>query len=271
LASGTPVHVGGGDAQCSCLGAGGMESGKVVVVGGSTTPIMMTTDRPLCDPLRYPWVSPHLRPGFWAVETNAGHTGMLYKWFRDTLGQAQVAQAGAEGRGDYDVLDDLAASAPIGADGLLVVATNPRWAQDTWQHKAPYVIHNFTVSHQIGHIARAIMEGTCYGVRGNLEQLARVAGQPFAEIIFTGGSANVPMWAQMMADVLGRKLLVPQISEPAVVAGAQLVLWSHDAVATLPRPPAIEITPDPDQTFAYEPVYRSYVAVFEKMQKHFAR
>ena len=270
LSQEVPVYVGGGDTQFGCLGAGGLEPGKVVIVGGSTTPIMMTTERPLFDPLRYPWVSPHLRSGLWAVETIAGHTGMLYKWFRDTFGQAQVTQAIAEGRGEYEVLNDLAASAPLGADGLYVIATSPRWAQDTWQRKAPYVFHNFKVSHTIGHVARAIMEGVCLGVRGNLDQLERVAGQPLEEIIFTGGSAGVPFWAQMMADVSGRPLLVPQVTEPAGAAGAQLVLWGQGMHETLPLPPMTRYEPDPARVAAYEPVYQAYVDVFEKMQRHFA-
>jgi autoinducer 2 (AI-2) kinase len=270
LKPGLLVYVGGGDTQFGCLGVGGLEPDNAVIVGGSTTPIMMTTDRPLFDPLRYPWVSPHLQPGLWGVETIAGHTGMLYKWFRDTFGQAQVARALSEGRGDYDVLNDLAAEAPLGADGLLVVATSPRWAQDTWQRRAPYVFHNFKVSHTLGHAARAIMEGVCFGVRGNLDQLERVAGRPFKSVIFTGGSAGVPFWAQMMADVSGRSLLVPQVSEPAAVAGAQLVLWGRGESKSLPPPPMIRYEPVPTRVAAYEPVYHTYLEVFETMQSVFA-
>ena len=270
LSQDVPVYVGGGDTQFGCLGAGGLVPGKAVIVGGSTTPIMMTTERPLFDPLRYPWVSPHLRPGLWAVETNAGHTGMVYKWFRDTFGQAQMAQARAEGRGEYAVLNELAASAPPGADGLLVVATSPRWAQDTWQRKAPYVFYNFKVSHTISHAARAIMEGVCFGVRGNLDQLERVAGQPFEQVIFTGGSASSPLWAQMLADVSGRRLTVPQVPEPAAAAGAQLVLWGQGTHETAPPPPVTPYEPGPARVAAYEPIYQAYLDVFERMQRHFA-
>ena len=270
LAPDTPVHAGGGDTQFGCLGVGGLRPGAAVIVGGSTTPIMMTADRPLFDPLRYPWVSPHLRSSLWAIETIAGHTGMLYKWLRDTFGQAQVLQAKAQGRNEYAVLNDLAAAAPPGSAGLLVVATSPRWAQDTWQRKAPYVFHNFNISHTLGHAARAVMEGVCFGVRGNLEQLERAAGRPFKEIIFTGGSASVPLWAQMMADVLDRPLSVPQITEPAAAAGAQLVLWGQGSRESLPSPAFTGYEPDPALTRIYEPIYHTYVEVFEKMQRHFA-
>ena len=269
LAAGTPVHVGGGDAQFGCLGVGGMEPGQAVIVGGSTTPIMMTADRALFDPLRYPWVSAHLRPELWAVETNAGQTGMIFKWLRVTFGEAQVAEARRRGEDVYAALDELAADAPIGSGGLLVVATNPRWARDTWQRKAPYTLYNFSVSHQLGHVARAILESVCYGVRGNLQQLERVAGEPFETVLFTGGCARAPLWAQMMADVLGRPLRVPQMAEPAASAGAQLVLWGQGIADVLPKPPVTVYEPDLTRTQQYEPYYRAYLDVFEKMQKYF--
>jgi autoinducer 2 (AI-2) kinase len=270
LAAGTPVHVGGGDTQFGCLGVGGMQPGQVVIVGGSTTPIVLTASQPLFDPLRYPWVSAHLRPGLWAIETNAGHTGMIYRWFRDICDQTQTAQGHRQGARRYEVLDKLAADAPIGSEGLLVVATNARWAQDTWQRKAPYVFHNFSVSHELGHLARAILEGVCYGVRGNLEQLERVAGRRLERVLFTGGCARAPLWAQMMADVLGRPLYVPQVTEAAASAGAQLVLWGQGGGEVLPGPTTACYDPDPARSRQYEPYYRAYVEVFEKMQEHFA-
>ncbi|MCP4166947.1 MAG: FGGY-family carbohydrate kinase [Chloroflexi bacterium] len=270
LPPGLPVHVGGGDTQFGCLGVGGMGNEQVVIVGGSTTPILLTLNRPMFDPLRYPWVSTHLAPEFWALETNAGLTGMLYKWFRDTFGQAQVAEARRRGLGEYEVLNEIAAQASIGAEGLLVVAASPRWAQDTWQRKAPYVIHNFNVNHQIGHVARSILESVCYGVRGNLEQLERVLDKRFGRVLFSGGSANVPLWAQMMADVLDRPLLAPQVVEPAAAAGAQIVLWGTGSAERLPPPPEILYEPDPGRNSAYEPHYQAYVTLFEKMQEHFS-
>lgn len=271
LESGLPVYVGGGDTQFGSLGVGGTEPGTAVIVGGSTTPIMMTTDQPLFDPLRRPWVSPHVLDGLWAVEMNAGHTGMIYKWFRDNFGQAQVVQAVAQGRDPYALLDDLADASPIGANGLLVVAANPCWSQETWQRKAPYVFFNFKVSHTIGDAAKAIMEGVCFGVRGNLDELERVAGRPFSRVVFTGGAARAPVWAQMMADVTGRTLLVPQVPEPAAVAGALLVQRSTGEVFPAHSPMADQYSPREECSKAYEPLYHQYLETFERMQKNFAQ
>lgn len=269
LPASLPVYAGGGDTQFGCLGCGGMVPGKVVVVGGSTTPIMMTTAQPIFDALRYPWVSPHLRPDFWAVETNVGHTGMIYQWFRNTFCQTQVAAARAQGLNDYAVLDDVAASAPIGAHGLLTLAASPRWAQDTWQRKAPYALFNFDVGHTLADVARSILEGVCYGIRGNLDQLERVAGAQFGAVIFTGGAARAPLWAQMLADVLGRVVRVPAVNEPSARAGAQLMLWARDERAVLPAAATVTYEPDERCTEQYEAVYRNYLACFETMQAMF--
>ena len=269
LAEGTPVHVGGGDAQFGCLGVGGMKPGSAVVVGGSTTPVILTTEEPLSDPLRYPWVSTQLRPGLWAAETNAGHTGMIYKWFRDTFAQTQVDDAVSRGLGPYVALNELAAETPIGSAGLLVIAPNPRWSQETWQCKAPYSFHNLQLSHNIGHVARAIMEAVCYGVRGNVEQLQRAADRAFDALLFTGGISGVPLWAQMMADVLGQPVHAPQVREASVSAGAQLVLWGQGSDELLPLPPQTTYDPDLEHTEQYSQYFHRYVEVFEKMQEHF--
>jgi len=244
--------------------------GTAVIVGGSTTPIMLTTEKPLHDPLRYPWVSTHLRPGLWAAETNAGHTGMLYRWFRDTFAAESGAYATGQDQDSYSMLNSFAARTPIGSEGLLAVAPNPRWAQDTWQHRAPYAFHGFSVSHSMGHFARAIMEAVCYGVRGNIEQLRRATGQKSDTLLFTGGSATVPLWAQMMADVLGERLSVPQVQEASASAGAQLVLWGQGSKNVLPPPPHTVYEPIPAHVEAYTPHYHRYLEVFEKTQQHFA-
>jgi sugar (pentulose or hexulose) kinase len=74
----------------------------------------------------------------------------------------------------------------------------------------------------------------------------------------------------MMADVSGRPLLVPQVSEPAAAAGAQLVLWGWGESKILPPPPMVRYEPVPTRVAAYEPVYHTYLEVFETMQNVFA-
>jgi sugar (pentulose or hexulose) kinase len=271
LSVSTPVFVGGGDAQFGSLGAGGMHPDSVVIVGGSTTPLILTTDAPVLDPKKYPWVSTHLAPGLWAIEMNAGSTGRLYKWFRDTFGTAQVEEAERRGEGSFEVLNELALKAPLGTNGLRAIASSPRWAQDTWEKKAPYMFLGFNTGHSLGEFGRAILESVCYAVRGNLEELERIRGTKSEKIIYTGGTAAPTFWAQMMSDVIGRTLHVPEIEEPAASAGAQVVLKGLGDDAVMLPPGYREYHPDEDTASEYQHHYEDYVTKFEAVQKNFAQ
>jgi sugar (pentulose or hexulose) kinase len=269
LAAGTPVHIGGSDIHFGSLAAGGLDHGKAVIVGGSITPILLTTNVPTFDPKRYPWVSTHLMPEYWALEMNAGHTGMIYKWFRETFGGTNVVQDTLAEEGLYKTLSKLAQEAPLGANGLRVIASSPRWSQDTWEKKAPYAFFGFEVSHTIREFARAVMESVCYAVRGNIEQIERVIGEPIQELIYTGRTTQDPFWVQMMSDVLGRPLLIPNVPEPAASAGAQVVLWGQGSTMQLPAPPIQRFKPDTAFKAAYQEHYQSYVNLFETFQTQF--
>ncbi len=271
LPASTPVFVGGGDAQFGSLGAGGMQPGSIVIVGGSTTPLLLTTDTFMMDPKRYPWVSTHLAPGLWAVEMNAGATGLLYKWFRDTFGTNQVEEAEKRGLSPFEGLNELALKAPLGTKDLRAIASSPRWAQDTWEKKAPFVFLGFSTGHSLGDFARAILESVCYAVRGNFEELERMWGMKLKKIIYTGGTASPVFWAQMMSDVLGRPIYVPEIEQSAGSAGAQIVLWGLGDDAVISPPGYREYQPHEGAASEYQHHYEDYVTRFELLQKNFSQ
>jgi sugar (pentulose or hexulose) kinase len=150
LAEGTPVHVGGGDTHVACLGAGAAADGDVAIVAGSTSPIHLTSSRPLLDTVHEPLVSAHLRAGSWAIETNAGVTGLMYAWLSGLCGLP------------YPALDALAAEAPVGAGGLVVTAANPRWGEDSWSRTPPIALLGLTPGHSPGELARATLESICH-------------------------------------------------------------------------------------------------------------
>ena len=270
LLTSTPIFVGGGDTQFGSLGAGGMQPGSVVIVGGSTTPLMLTSTSPIIDTRRFPWVSTHLDSKLWAVEMNAGNTGMIYKWFLKTFGAAQIETARTKGIGSFEDLNDLAMDASLGAKGLRAIASSPRWAQDTWENKAPFVFMGFNTSTTLGEFARSILESVCYAVRGNLTQLERIMGSATEKIIYTGGTAAPNFWAQMMADVLGRSISVPEMMESAGAAGAQVVLWGVGDKIVIPPPTYRVYQPDERCSSAYQPHYEDYINKFETLQTNFS-
>jgi len=255
LPVGLPVISGGGDAQVAALGAGAMVAATACVVAGSTTPLQAAVDSFPVDPLRHPWVSTHLQPDLWVAETNAGYAGMNFGWLAATIGCTTAE------------LSDLGAQSAPGARGITATVASPIWSEESWATKAPSTLVGFTMAHGPADVARAFVEAHAYAVRANVDDLERaVGGRPFERVLVTGGAARDADFRQMLADVTGRVLSVPDVSDSAAVGGAALAARAL-GVDHRPVPVAVlTVQPRPDE--GYEAGYRRYLAVFEAMQAH---
>jgi xylulokinase len=249
LPAGLPVHVGGGDTHTACLGAVGLDARAIVVVAGTTTPIVLATRAPLLDAATTPLVSAHLRPGRWAAETNVGTSGAMLRWLRDLSGRS------------YRELDALAATAEPGAGGALVCAANPEWGPKDWARVPPIAMVNADPALGVADIARAVLECSAHAIACNLARLSAADGGASRDVILTGGGGRSPFAAQLLADVLGRRIVVPELEHAASLGGALLV-------AGMDRPPQ-----EPQQRH-YEPHARRhefYVLHTQRYAETFAR
>ena len=118
-------------------------------------------------------------------------------------------------------LDALAAQAPAGSDGLLVVPHLAGAGTPLWRSDAAGQVLGVRLSHGRSHLARAVLEGVAYAQRHALmalqECVARIDG-----LRFTGGGAASTLWSQILADVTGLPVTVPEspaIDRPGCGAG----------------------------------------------------
>ena len=255
LPLGIPVIASGGDAQVAALGAGGMVPATVCVVAGSTTPLQAAVTSFPVDPLRHPWVSTHLEPDLWVAETNAGYAGMNFGWLAATTDRTPAELA------------DLATASVPGARGITATVASPIWSEESWATKAPSTLVGFTMAHQMADVARAFVEAHAYAVRANVDDLERaVGGVPFERVLVTGGAARAPAFRQLLADVTGRVLTVPDVRDSAAAGGAALAARALGADHRPPPTTSVVVEPRPDE--AYEAGFRRYLAIFESMQAH---
>jgi sugar (pentulose or hexulose) kinase len=219
LLAGTPVHAGGGDTHVSALGVGAVDDGAIAVVAGTTTAIQLT-EKQIPGPLEEaPLVSAHLRPGRLALETNAGETGVIYRWLAE-LGAERGGFAAGDG---LATLERLAEAAPLGARDLLVTAARPRWGEIAWGRLAPVTVFGVRAEHTLGDLARAAIECATYSTATAIGVLASLRrGEPL-RVRATGGASRSALWAQTLADVLGRPVEVADVAEPSAKGGARLV------------------------------------------------
>jgi sugar (pentulose or hexulose) kinase len=246
LPLGIPVVVGGGDTQLAAAGGGGLEAGTVCVVTGATTPLQASSDEIVVDPLQHPWVSAHLLPGRWAIETNAGYTGLRLDWLARLVGSS-VAELAEE-----------ATTSSAGAGGMSAVVASRTWSESAWSIRAPTALIGFEAEHRRSDVARAFIEAHAYAIRSNLEDLERAMGRLASRVCLMGGAARSTPFQQLVADVTVRGIsLVDGVYPPA-----RGFAWLAARGLGEPRPPpAFEgMVLEPRAAAAYDDGFRRFVA-----------
>ena len=190
-----PVVAGGGDAHFLAFGARSSTESEVVAVAGSTTPIQTISERVPNDEHRRPWISAGLRRGGYAVEMNAGYTGVALDWLCGSLALPRselVKRAWIE-------------SEP-GSRGVVALTASPSWDRDTWSGPIPFSFARLDMGHRPVDLVRAVFEAHAYAIRANVEALDTIVESSSPDLILTGGWAQEPRFAQLLADVTGRRI-----------------------------------------------------------------
>jgi autoinducer 2 (AI-2) kinase len=267
LLPGTPVVLGGGDGQCGLLGLGIVDLGNVGAISGTTTPMLRTVARPCLDPQERTWTECHAVPGLWAVEANAGSTGLSYRWLRDllwTLPGTQQLSADA-----YDCMDNAAATVPAGSAGLHVYLgahTMDLWRRDIIGRTAAFLgMHmDGSIAGTRAAITRAMLESIAFAARYNWDLLHEVAGPPASALHVGGGQVRSRLWCEIVADVLGIRLLVG--APEAAALGAAMCAWvgagRASDLASVSRDLAAQhaiVLPRAEQHERYDAIYQSWL------------
>lgn len=210
-AGGMLVAAGTGDNAAAALGLA-IEPGDVVVSLGTSGAVFTVHDRPVGD------ISGAVA-GF--ADATGRHLPLLA-----TLNAARVLVAAASTL-DVDLagLDALAASAPIGADGLTLLpyldgerTPNLPMAQGTL---AGITRANSTPAH----LARAYVEGMLCNLKGCIDALARNDIHA-SRVLLIGGAAAASTVRSAAADIFGVPVLVPEPGEYVALGAARQAAWA---------------------------------------------
>ncbi|MBN1345880.1 MAG: hypothetical protein JXQ73_24535 [Phycisphaerae bacterium] len=144
--------------------------------------------------------------------------GSLLKWYRDTFGGEQIAESRRRGVDPYDViLEDL----PTDPTDLFVLpyftTTGTPWL-DT---RALGAVLGLRLTTRRQEIVKALLEGIEYDVALN-QALLSEAGIEIRRHKAIGGAAKSAVWMQLKADILGRPVVVLEMTESAALGVALL-------------------------------------------------
>ncbi len=214
LLAGTPVVIGGGDGACATVGAGALAPGDAYTYIGSSAWMAVVAERPLFDPGMRTFNLAHLDPALYFPLGAMQAAGGALDWFERLL------RGEADGR-LYDELAAAAALVPPGADGLLFLPYLMGERSPYWDAGARGAFIGLSMAHGRAELARAVLEGVALNLRLILDAL-RSQGATIPAMRLIGGGARLPLWRQILADVLGLPILLPDLLAEATSLGAAI-------------------------------------------------
>ncbi|MHA1193223.1 MAG: FGGY-family carbohydrate kinase [Promethearchaeota archaeon] len=209
-----PIIMGGGDQQCAALSLGVINKGQAKVTFGTGIFVDLIVDEPMKAAGDVPIFSlPHVIKGKWFIEGAMPGTGTALKWFKNNFSQLQVKESEESNRNIYDILTREAEQISPGSEGLLFIPLYI-FRKGT--------IHGLSLNHTRGHMIRAIMESAVLSAQMYLNILEGMAKVKIDELKVDGGGMNSDFWAQMVADVMIKKIIIPEIKDGAALGAAIL-------------------------------------------------
>jgi sugar (pentulose or hexulose) kinase len=258
LREGTPVAIGAGDVPSTVTGASALEDGMTMAILGTTCMVGVVSDEPVFEP-----------PDLGLLFTLPGRM-----WFRamvnvaGTLNLDWAIETIMGGEGDdprrFARTEKMIAGIPIGAEGVVFLPylSDSGIIAPVVEPRARAGFHGLTPRHGRGHLMRAVYEGVVLAMR---DLLAALPGGG-DEILLTGGGAASRLWTQMIADALGRTVLVPAGTEfgargAALLAGTAIGWFPSIRAASLAtRHIARRHVPDPAAKPAWDAAFAVYAA-----------
>lgn len=215
LPEGLPVAVGAGDVPAMVIGAGGLIPGSATAVLGTTCMLGQVCEKPIFTP-RDLGLLFSLPGGAWyrAMVNVAGTLNV--DWAMGLLAKELVGLPDG-----FDRLNAEIAAVPIGARGVtylpylsesgIIAPVADPLARAQFAGLAPV--------HGRAEMLRAVFEGIAFAMADLADALQIAPGTP---VILTGGGSNSTLWCDMIADVLGCEIHVPDGSEFGARGAAML-------------------------------------------------
>lgn len=257
-----PFVVGAADGQLANLGIGAILPGEVAVSVGTSGAIRQITKGFKISENRetfcYSFTEDYSIVG---GPTNNG--GIALQWLKDLLNY----------EGSFEEFLAEAKQVAPGAEGIVFLPYINGERAPLWNQNAKGNFYGMTLTHKREHFIRAVLEGITLNLYQIGKALERIAGEP-EKIYVNGGLARSPLWLQMMADVFGKEIFVPESHHSAAWGAAWTALVAIekvDSFADIKKniPMGEVIKPNKQANEFYKNMYEKYEMMAKDLSKYF--
>jgi len=201
LSAGLPVVTAAGDQQCAALGLGLFSGARAVANTGTGSYLIGHSAQPTLDAGMRLACNVSAVPDAYIVEAAVLTSGAIYRWFNESLCAAGEAQAGA-----FDRINQEAAQAPAGSNGVLLLPHFKGSGAPHWDPDAKGVFFNLGLGTSRGEMARAILEGIAIEMKASLELVEKLCGR-VQSVSVAGGMSKSDLFNQIQSDVFERSVV----------------------------------------------------------------
>lgn len=218
LLEGTPIICGGGDGACAAVGTGAVRPGVANCCMGTSSWISFASETPLFDNETMATFNfAHIVPGYTLpCGTMQCGSGSMSWAVRELFKDSPMSKNDI-----YRTVNQEVETIPAGSEGLLYL---PYLMGERSPHNDPAARGAFLglrMDTPRAALTQAVLEGVAFAIRDCVE-IARAQGVEIAASTLCGGGAKSPLWREILANVLGIPLTLPQTEQGPGYGGAML-------------------------------------------------
>ncbi|QQR98781.1 MAG: FGGY-family carbohydrate kinase [Sphingobacteriales bacterium] len=219
LIEGIPVFGGCDDTQSAAVGTTAIAEGEAHIYTGTSAWVGVSTAKApkfkngaVClqsaDPTK------NLIVGI-TESAGANTLWLIDNFYKDAAGNMSEKEL-------FELIENDIKQVPAGADYLIMTPwfLGERCPVSTTTTRA--TIFNLTHQHTKAHIARAHFEGIAYNLRWTLDNMEKDFKLKIDQVKITGGGTHNNTWMQIIADIIGRKVLTTTQPKNAGALGAAM-------------------------------------------------
>ncbi len=221
LLPGTAVAVGNVDAHVAAPAVGITESGKYLMIMGTSTCTVLLGEEEKIVPGMCGVVEDGVIPGFMGYEAGQSCVGDHFEWFTENcVPTSYYEEAEEKGMNIHQLLTEKASKLAVGESGLL--------ALDWWNGNRSTLVDvdltgmmmGMTLLTKSEEVYRALIEATAYGAYTIVEAFKK-SGVPINEIYACGGIAEKnQLMMQIYADVFNMDIKISASSQTPALGSA---------------------------------------------------
>ncbi len=265
------VYAGVNDSQVGAIATDAYRAGRAGAMIGTTSVLLQTMDHKDTD-LDHEIASiPGPLGDRYVVFAENGLGGKALEHVLANLVYASDALADHVAADHFEFLDDALRSVPAGSGGVLFLP----WLRGSLAPRADTRMRgafvNLSLDSSRMQMVRAVVEGICHNLAWLEPFVETFTAEHVDEVVFGGGAARSPVWAQILADVVDRPVRTLQAPDFANARAAALLAHQRAGVLDADDLAGLVVTnaefePDPASRGVHDAMHEQFVAAFDALQ-----